>query len=84
MGVAVAVGARVAVGEMTEVGVADGSGVAVAVGWSKGMGMDSLQDATTSDKANVMTRRNQVAVVRTRRRGLCSRVRSSITVLYHS
>jgi hypothetical protein len=49
MGVAVAVGAAVAVGETTDVGVADGSTVAVAVGWGRGMGIDSLQEAASTD-----------------------------------
>jgi hypothetical protein len=49
MGVAVAVGGVVAVGETTEVGVADGSAVAVAVGWGRGMGIDSLQEAASTD-----------------------------------
>jgi hypothetical protein len=54
------------VGDTSDVGVADGSGVKVGVGWSKGMGRDSLQEAANSEKASAVARRNSAPPVRAR------------------
>ncbi len=53
-------------------GGAGGRGVAVGVGCRKGMGMDSLHDAASTDKASAAGKRNRANLVRTRPRALCS------------
>jgi hypothetical protein len=57
-------------GETAGAGVAEGKGVTVGVAWNKGIGMDSLQEAASMDRASAVGNRRLATLARTRFREL--------------
>ncbi|HUW96747.1 MAG TPA: hypothetical protein VMW58_13270 [Anaerolineae bacterium] len=65
-----AVGIGVELGEAAEVAVAGGNGVIVGVVRSRGMGMDSLQEAASKARVSAVGKRHLASLLRTLPTGL--------------